>query len=140
MNPPKPFFYYSAYGLTIKSELALPELRSIQFVSQADVTISLSGLSDTFNRENLHRNYWRATRHSFYLHVAGIETDFHITNGNKILIETAIDFSDPYSHTHLLGICMGILIQQRNILPLHASCISKGNKCIIISGQSGSGK
>ncbi len=140
MNPHKPFFYYSAYGLTIKSELALPELRSIQTVSQVDVTISLTKPSDTFNRENLQKDYWQATSSSFYMHLADIAADFHITDGNNICIETAADPANPDIHIHILGTCMGVLVQQKNILPLHASCISKGKECIIISGQSGAGK
>ena len=140
MNPPKPFFYYSAYGLTIKSELALPALPSIQNVPQIDVTILLADLSDAFNRENLHKDYWQASPNNFYMHITDIEADFHVTNGDTIFIETGRNFTDPDLHMQVLGTCMGILAQQRNILPLHASCISKGNECIIISGQSGSGK
>jgi len=139
MNHLKPIFFYSAYGLTIQSELALPEFRSIQNIPKADITISLTKISDTFNRENLHKNYWRATHRSFYMHIADIEADFHVTNGNKILIETTADPSNPQIQLYF-GSCIGVLVQQRNILPLHASCISKGNECIIISGQSGSGK
>jgi len=139
MPPLKPSFFYTAYGLTIKSELALPELRSIQPVSNANITISPAEPSDAFNRENLNRNYWRATAHGFYMHIEDIGTDFHVTNGNRIIIETAADTSDFNIHLYLNS-CMGVLVQQKNILPLHASCISKGTECIIISGQSGSGK
>ena len=141
MNPPKSLFFYSAYGLTIQSEIALPELRSIQPVTKADITISLAELSDTcnFKKSYKDKNYWHGTQNSFYLHVANTAY-FHVSYGKTILVETIAGSSDLDMHIHLLGSCMGVLIQQRNILPLHASCISMGKECVIISGQSGAGK
>ncbi len=141
MNPHKSFFYYSAYGLTIKSELVLPELRSIEAVLLADVTISFADLSQDKNLITLRNSshYWHGEEGVFYLHIAEI-ADFQVTNGNTILVDAVATPSDHNIRIHLLGSCMGVLVQQRNILPLHASCISKGKDCIIISGQSGSGK
>jgi len=141
MSPFKPFCFYSAYGLTIKSELVLPELPLIQPVSKADITISLADLSNDSILKKLQKNkyYWHGNKNGFHLHIA--ETaDFYVTNGHTILVDTIADPSDQNVRAHLLGPCMGVLIQQRDILPLHASCISKGNECIIISGQSGGGK
>lgn len=139
MDRNRPPYYYSAYGLTLKSEIMLPELIPISEIHMPDVFISEEYFSVANNSSQTDVSYWRKLDEMFHLHITGV-ADFHVFSGNSIKVCSKIHPVNIEVRIHLLGTCMGIIALQRKILPLHASCVAKGNECLIISGQSGAGK
>ena len=60
--------------------------------------------------------------------------------GIRIIIQPSPSAQPFEIETILLGSVAGILLHQRGLLPLHASCVALGSHAIAISGPSASGK
>jgi hypothetical protein len=131
-------FAYRAYGLTIHSELILPELMEAgEERSKADVSIRLNAILKTGFEGEPYDFIVDNGSVSFKMPDAGV---FRVQDGNTIMVS-------PYSHAdealirlYVLGTCCGILLLQRGDYPLHGSAIAVGGKAIAIVGQSGAGK
>ncbi|MCK9372316.1 MAG: hypothetical protein M0P91_03905 [Sulfuricurvum sp.] len=132
-------FYYSAFGLIIKSELKLPRLAETQTVS-ADVKIKLGkvdthGLAEaSFIKENL-----QLTSNTLWLQVPDIAR-FLVTDGMEVIVEPEQAADMQSVCLYILGSCIGAIMHQRNQLILHGNAIRIGDKSIIFVGASGKGK
>ena len=66
---------------------------------------------------------------------------FYIESGGSITVErNSKSVSEDTLRLFLLGSCMGVILQQRGILALHASGLVKNERCILFIGPSGVGK
>ena len=63
-----------------------------------------------------------------------------IQNGNKITFSPMTNVKENQLRLFLLGSCMGAILMQRRILPLHGSAIAINGKAYAIVGDSGAGK
>lgn len=131
-------FAYQVYGLTINSELKLPELREAREAgSTADVSIRLDSFLKTGFEGEPYDFIVDNGSVSFKMPEAGV---FRVQDGNTIIVS-------PYSHAdealirlYVLGTCCGILLLQRGVYPLHGSAIAINGKAVAIVGHSGAGK
>lgn len=123
---------YRLFGLTLSSEIPLPELRELP-PGPADVTIVTASLPPAQGRLPI------PTPEGVVIDVPGVAR-FRISGGNRIEID-----ADPAASPHnlrlfLLGSAMGILLHQRGTLALHANAIRIGERAIAFAGPSGAGK
>ncbi|MBM7618258.1 energy-coupling factor transporter ATP-binding protein EcfA2 [Bacillus tianshenii] len=65
---------------------------------------------------------------------------FLIQNGNEIFVSPHEGAAEDQIRLYLLGTCMGAILIQRRILPLHGSAIAINGKAYAIVGDSGAGK
>jgi hypothetical protein len=139
LNPsprPRPIMHYAAFGLSILSELALPELQPADPPEAgADVEVRLGALDG----EGWDRIVGIATD-SFRLRVAGTGR-FEVTGGHAVTIDEEAGASPAEVRAFLLGTVFGALFQQRGLLALHASAIAvDDDTAIAFLGESGAGK
>jgi hypothetical protein len=119
---------YSAYGLSIYSELPLPELSA--GIDPPDVWIRRGSVSKDF------RTITRREQLVYGSHVGG----FHLTGGTEIVVEPKKGANEAAVRIVLLGRVMACLLWQRGWLPLHSSAVIIGDQAVLIAGPSGMGK
>lgn len=136
-------FIHKAYGLRIRSDLELPELKSLQpdeGRSLAEVSVRLGILPNldplACPRFDLHT--W-ANETSLRLSIPEVGS-FLVRNGNEILIEPAPGIDEDSLRVFLVGSAFGALLMQRGLLVLHGNAIRVANHAMICCGDSGVGK
>lgn len=131
-------FTYSLHGLIIDSALELPHLRAATAES-ADVTI-VFGKVDLLPPDlaSQFRN-WSARPGEMVITALG-SAHFQVTGGNRMVIDPlpAATLADLISFA--LGSAMSALLQQRGLLPLHASSVVTPAGAVLVTGRSGAGK
>ncbi|CAM4140585.1 ATP-binding cassette domain-containing protein [Paenibacillus alkaliterrae] len=131
--------YYRIFGLNIRSKIVLPEAYEIHgIISEFDVEIELNPPQEDCQDQFTTANY-RFDNGRFLFHVP--ETAFYsITSGAHITITPYPGADEAKIRLFLLGTCMGVLLMQRGILPLHGSAVVIDGKVYAIVGESGAGK
>jgi hypothetical protein len=129
---------YLAYGLTIASELPLPEIPRAAD-GAADVTIkrrAFGGLDAAFIEAG---PYTRAVSGEAHLRYAGVGA-FAVRGGREIVVEPEPGVDEATPRAFILGACLGLALHQRGILVLHASAVAVGGAACLFLGNSGDGK
>ena len=127
---------YVAYGLRVRSEIALPFLAG-PAEAEPDLTIrfgavprSLTGRADP--------RVWESTPDGFLLNVEGVAR-YLVREAREIVVQPA--GGDQAAVTaFLLSSVMAACLQQRGIIALHASAIATGAGAVLFMGVSGIGK
>ncbi|WP_431800734.1 HPr kinase/phosphorylase [Halobacillus andaensis] len=130
---------YTAFGFNIMSELSLPELIEINHKAHIDISIQQRDLIDEWNEKSIpNRNFYvEANECLFKVPDVAI---FMIENGGRIYFHPFDEAEEDQLRLYILGTCMGSILMQRNILPLHGSAIEIDGKAFAIVGHSGAGK
>lgn len=136
-------YAYQSYGLTISSEIDIPELAPSahdEAFPQVDVRIHLGRVDETeFLQGTQISPYLWVDRQQLSLHVPDIAR-FLVRRGTEIIVEPCAGIDEDSVRTFLLGSVMGALLLQRGLLVLHGSAIRVGDQCLICCGPSGAGK
>lgn len=131
---------YRAFGLRFSSDLALPELLSIDDEEGApDVEIRIADLSGIWDDSLFHDSYYAGKDGDIYFHLPGI-AHVCIRGGREILVSPLAGSDENQVRLYVLGSCMGALLMQRQILPLHGSAVVVDGKAYAFVGESGAGK
>ncbi|MFT9601157.1 aldolase [Mesobacillus sp.] len=133
-------FLYKAFGLNISSDIRLPELSAVLLdKEQFDLEIKVSDLSQYSSVLDKTPLMLLTQGEEFYFKVPGASI-FCVKNGNQILVSPfkGCDFDEL--RLYILGTCMGAILFQRKILPLHGSALSINGKVYAFIGDSGAGK
>ena len=130
---------YTAFGLSINSEIELPPLLNSD-TQQADIQIIIGKVNknglDTPAKKGL---FSQLAANELWLHVPNIAW-FYVTDGNKIVVESEANADAQSIRLYLLGSCLGAIMHQRNRLVIHGNAIRVGDGCIVFAGNSGNGK
>lgn len=133
-------FTYNAFGLTVLSEIYLPELPKVKIANDLiDVSIKrvdLTGVWSDLSKFN--KNF--VIRENVVMFRVPEKAIFLIQNGNEIFVSPINDSDEDYHRLYILGTCMGAILMQRKILPLHGSAIAIDGKAYAFVGDSGVGK
>ena len=135
------YHLYSAYNCIFASEFELPELISVSPSAIPDVYIHRgpvpTGLNDLVVRKvfyQLRDNTWLLTAENL------IGGRILVREGQEMLVEF-LNTMDPFTlRLFLLGSCMGALLLQRGLIPLHGNTIATNRGAVMIAGASGAGK
>ena len=142
---------YTAYGLEIASELALPELTrtdaSGRPVAAAacgnghnpDVVVRLGPVSGGSYPIAAATPLRWARAGDICLSYDGVAT-YHVTGGSELVIDTHSGADEAVVRLFLLGPVLAVLLHQRGLLVLHASCVSVGDLAVAFVGEKGEGK
>ena len=129
--------FYRAYGLTISSEVALPELESTA-PAEADIVIAVGPIDfPRPSREAGTAFRFEPARQYLAWQTVGA---FLISDACRIDVEPAPGIDDQLIAFPLLGPVLALLLHQRGLLILHASAIAVGGKGAIFMGDKGAGK
>ena len=143
---------YACYGLTIVSDLALPELlgagadvdardpADVAGVADADIRIRLGEVSSDGlpDGEQLGPFLW-VTPDRLWLRVPEVAR-YLVSGGDSIVIAPEGDADEDSLRVFLLGSALGALLFQRGLLVLHGNAIRIDDACMVCVGPSGSGK
>lgn len=131
---------YKAFGLTISSDYALPELPLVNNCdSLTDIVIMKVDLSQIWAEESNPNDYF-VVKEDFVLFQVPKVATYLINNGNEIYVSPMVGSAEDQVRLFILGTCMGVILMQRNILPLHGSAIVIDGKSYAIVGDAGVGK
>ncbi len=128
---------YLAYGMSIRSDLALPELQG-GFPGYCDLRIRLSSaqaLANGARRDPVFEFGREAQRLSWAS--AG---SFVIRRDSEIEITPALHADEELLRLPLLGPVMGLLLHLRGMLVLHASAVAVEGRGVVFLGDKGAGK
>ncbi|RWC40771.1 MAG: serine kinase [Mesorhizobium sp.] len=134
--------FYRAYGLTIASEVMLPELEPAA-PGAADVVITVGAIDLPKPSPEAATDFrFEPDRQYLAWHAVGA---FLISDGRRIDIEPAPGVDDALIAFPLLGPVMALLLHRRGLLVLHASAIAVAGASatftgVIFMGDKGAGK
>jgi hypothetical protein len=133
-------FIYKAFGLLVISEIPLPELPKIgEQMQLIDVEITIEDLYSEWARLKI--SEWDIfVKESLIMFQIPNTAIFSIQEGRKIVVSPMEGFSEDSARLYILGTCMGAILLQRKILPLHGSAIVIEGKAYGFVGDSGAGK
>ncbi|MFB3170643.1 aldolase [Neobacillus sp. 179-C4.2 HS] len=135
--------FYKAFGLKILSEIPLPELLNWGKRDQNETIDILIKLDNNFLK--LWNNYSNEERkivvsNNLVMFEVPETAVFCIENGVNILVSPMNGSDFDKIRLYILGTCMGVLLMQRKIIPLHGSAVVIDKKAYAIIGKSGMGK
>lgn len=126
----------SVCGLTIQSEVPLPEVP--QATTEPDVVIRLGHVEKPLGDSDAERIY-AVSREEFRVFWRGVGT-FAIRHGREVTIEPDEGTEQAILRLYILGPTLGILLQQRGFLVLHASAVNINGVAVGFLGEKGWGK
>ncbi len=130
-------FYYSAYDLTLASNLPLPELFSGE--GGADVYIEVAQSEGIAPHE--HSPILCANASPNRVHLTwGAVGDLVIEEGRRITVLPLPDADEDALRLFVLGAGMGVLLHQRGLLVFHASGVAVHDRMVGFIGAKGWGK
>ena len=133
---------YQVYGLTVESELELPELVPALH-QKPDVHIRFGNVPETLDNLIGHWSWCMASNSEFAFTIEGVAR-YHVAEGRTITIERRLDLREPAPAADirlwLLGSAFGALLHQRGLLPLHVSAVKAESGVWAFTGESGEGK
>ncbi|ABW26935.1 phosphoenolpyruvate carboxykinase (ATP) [Acaryochloris marina] len=130
--------FYSAYGLTLQSEIKLPELIPT-LATDADVWIHFDAITDSPLQTGDTLHCYQNNDSGMYLYWQGVGT-FLIQEGQDVLIDLEIDLDEDRLRLFILGAVMGVVLHQRGFLVLHASAVALEGEAVAFIGQKRWGK
>ena len=131
---------YKAFGLVVLSEIVLPELTPISMINHiVDVKIEKAELHTLWLEQSEGDDYYIIKPNWIMFHVPEVAL-FCIENGNTVTFSLFEGTSEDAIRLFLLGSCMGAILMQRKVLPLHGSALAIEGKAYAIVGDSGAGK
>ena len=135
---------YGAYGLRLRSALALPfnRLPGAEAPAAADVTVRLGAVprklppatAGPFTR----RAFWEAQRDAFLMHYDGVAR-YLVADGRDVLVEPWGGCDDDIAAV-LANTPLTALLQQRGVATLHAAAVRTPAGAALLLGRSGDGK
>ena len=134
---------YGAYGLRVRSAVALPSNRLPDAVdgAAADVTVRFGTVPRELPATTgpcLRRAFWEAQRDTFLMHYEGVAR-YLVTNGRDVLVERW-GGSDEDVAAVLANTPLTALLQQRGMATLHAAAVQTEAGAVLLLGRSGDGK
>ena len=128
-------FYYSVFGLTVASEIELPELWPGEAGSPVDVVVRCASVGATGTEPG----GLTVLGENALLNIPQVAL-YRIDAGREIVVEAAPEAADRNVRLFLLGSAFGAILHQRDLLPLHANAIVVDGRAIGFLGHPGAGK
>jgi hypothetical protein len=130
--------YYKTFGLNIQSEIELPELLP-STNNEVDVIIKTGQVPSELTNCLKKGVTYEIGANEFLFEIFDVAR-FYITNGEQIIVEPKEESTPDDIRLFLLGTCLGAILHQRQILPVHASAIVHNGEAVLFMGATGTGK
>lgn len=133
---------YHFYGLSVGSDMALPELLPMSFSATTvpDVQIHQGNVAASgLEGGKALGPFLQTTQRQLWLTVPGVAR-FLIRDGHDIIYQPLENGDEDSIRVFMLGSCIGALLFQRGFLVLHGNAFEVEGHCVMCVGQSGAGK
>lgn len=131
---------YTAFGHSIHSEIALPEVQQLNTPGHtADIVIRYADLTEQWSELSITPKTFVCTENMVMFKIPDLAV-FAVEGGTTISISPDKGAEEDKIRLYVLGTCMGAILMQRKILPLHGSAIVINGKAYAFVGHSGHGK
>lgn len=131
---------YSAFNMTITSELLLPELLPLSSAGiEPEIEIQYGKVPLALSAVAFKKRSWEAEPGKFLIRIHQVAS-YLVQAGKNIVIERCPGSSEKDVRTFLLGTPIAALLNQRKHFVLHASGIQTKSGAVLFAGESGSGK
>lgn len=129
---------YKAFGLCISSDTEIAQLQPQSAELTADISIEKGDMADFMGKlpPDVHCLF---RKNELYFDMPGVGS-FLIKDGCRITYSPAQDATMNLLSAYFMGPCMGGILHQRGIHPLHCSCVANDRYAVAICGESGAGK
>ena len=126
---------YRLFGLTLWSELELPELAPGAPVDVPDAEISVGRLPVAASTTPA-----PVPMPGGAAFAVPDVARYAVLDGRRIVVDPVVGADPRNVRLYLLGSAMGLLLHQRGVLPLHANAVEIDGKAFAFMGPSGAGK
>lgn len=126
---------YLAFGLVIASDFPILQVPAAASGEPVDVTLCRADLSGV----DIPEDAFLIDKNEVCFLVPDVAR-FRITNGKLIEVDAVPGCAESLLAVYLMGSCMGAILHQRGLMPLHGSCVTDGQRSVLITGDSGAGK
>jgi len=131
---------YFAFGLTLASDLRLPEFTEALHIGDAEVDIRAGAVPSSGAEIGARIGpFVCATKNMLWLRVPGVAR-FLVRDGREITYAVEATADESSLRVFMLGSCIGALLLQRGQLVLHGNAFEVADGCVICVGTSGAGK
>ncbi len=132
---------YRGYGLSLVSELELPEYLPAPVADDPDIWIRLdAGALDAWEGSaGAVGEFIPCPRGGHLLRVSDVAV-YHVSGGAYIRIGVEPGADPGLVRLFTIGSAMGMALHQRGILVLHGATVARGGQARILVGDSGAGK
>jgi hypothetical protein len=134
--------YYSAYGLSIRSAVFLPELMIPGVAPQGDsgdVVIRFGPVEHlSLQLDPAGFGFWATADEA--CHFVEKVGAFLVRGGREVVVDPAPGVEDRLLRLSLLGPVLALILHQRGLLIIHASVVARGDSAIAFLGKNGWGK
>ncbi|WP_165998188.1 aldolase [Bacillus sp. Cs-700] len=134
-------YLFKAFGFIIRSDYYFQELGDLinrDNQLSEDINIRIEDLSTVWKEEGEVGKFKVKKNHTLFQ--VKDTAVFCVKDGDTILVYPFKSTEEDKIKLYILGTCMGVLLIQREILPLHGSAIAIEGKAYAIVGYSGAGK
>ncbi|MCA1196453.1 hypothetical protein K9B35_00590 [Sphingomonas sp. R647] len=128
---------YRVFGLTLSSEIELPELRSSLEETRPDVTVSWGHVPPAVATKDPYG--LSVTEYGATVSVKSVAR-FQVSGGTQIRIDPDPSADEATIRLFLMGTAMGAIFCQRRMFPLHANAIVIEGQAVAFAGPSRAGK
>jgi hypothetical protein len=131
-------YFYRAFGLTLQSELRLPELFPVE-EADPDVVVRMGGVPEPDEDWVVYGACFKASERSLLLELETVGRYF-VMEGKTVVIDPEPTADEDTLRLFLLGSAFGALLHQRGLVPFHCSAVEWEGKGVGFLGASGAGK
>lgn len=133
-------WFYKAYGLSILSALALPELiPSTEPGEHRDIVVRIDTQNPLLQRPAYYWSLAYATPRDIFLNFQGIGS-LLVRKGREILLNPRPESDDALTRMLVLGPGLGGVLHQRGMLVLHSGAVQVDGRAVVFIGKQGLGK
>ncbi|WP_133481138.1 MULTISPECIES: hypothetical protein [Halomonas] len=138
-------YYYRTYGMTIASEIEIPEILEIPPVESTDLEILTPDVTNQMEHATYIDQWFQIGDQRCQIEIPGIAR-YRVEGGQRLMLDRrGVGGSDASTRPgdvrlFLLGSALGVLIYQRQWLPLHVSALDTPAGVWAFTGHSGAGK
>ncbi len=132
-------YYYSIYGLSIRSELRFDEAEELN-EGPYDVDISNGEIPSHISEMNRDKEVKGLLSPAYKWVCYEQAGEFYIEEGKRIIVCLKPEADEKLVRSIILGPCFGSILYQRNIFAIHGSAMVWDDKAVLICGVSGAGK
>jgi hypothetical protein len=131
---------YEAFGFSVRSKIHFSELLVADNDRDTiDIEIGLKDLSNLWLELSNSESRFVINENLVMFKVPDTAI-FLIEEGRRITVSPLNEYKEDVIRLFLLGSCMGAILMQRGIFPLHGSAVAINGKAYAIIGDSGAGK